>query len=46
MIYAHSSKWYERPLRCILGLHKFRPHPSPGWPWKVCTICDGEKEVR
>lgn len=45
MIYANDKKWYERPLRCILGLHKFRPHPG-GISWDVCDLCNGEVEVR
>lgn len=45
MIYPRDRKWYERPLRCVLGLHKFFPHPG-GINWKCCSVCDGEKEVR
>lgn len=45
MIYVHGSKWYERPLLCLLGRHDTRPHPSPGFPWEVCNRCDGEREV-
>lgn len=45
MMYPDDLKWWERPLRCILGLHRFRPHPG-GIPWKVCDVCHGEVGVR
>lgn len=45
MIRPRDLKWWDRPLRCLIGLHKFRPHPG-GIPFKVCTLCWGEKEVR
>lgn len=45
MMYPGDKKWWELPLRCLLGLHRFRPHPgtTPDWPWKVCVVCSGEK---
>lgn len=43
MIYPWDTKWYERPLRCIFGLHKFIPHPG-GIDWDCCQVCGGEKE--
>ncbi len=42
---THLTNWWQRPLACLLGLHRFRPHPG-GIRWKVCTVCDGEKETR
>lgn len=43
MIYPRDLPWYERPLRCVFGLHKFQPHPGIHF-WKVCSVCNGEKE--
>jgi hypothetical protein len=44
MIYVHSSKWWQRPLACLLGFHSTRPHPG-GISWEVCRVCDGERAV-
>lgn len=44
MIYPSNNFW-QRPLACLLGFHKFRPHPG-GINWKVCDTCHGEKEIR
>jgi hypothetical protein len=41
----HLLNFWQRPLRCVFGFHKFRPHPG-GISWKVCDACYGEKEVR
>jgi hypothetical protein len=43
VIYAEKPHWTELPLRCLFGLHKFKPHPGIHF-WKVCSVCNGEKE--
>lgn len=35
---------WERPFLCLLGFHKFRPHPGMWW-WQYCTRCQGEKVI-
>jgi hypothetical protein len=44
MIYQFKSKWWQRPLSCLLGFHAFYAHPStPMGQWRVCNACHGEK---
>jgi hypothetical protein len=40
----HPNKWWNRPLRCILGLHIMRIHPGHWW-WQYCTRCGGERNL-
>ena len=35
-------KWFERPARCLVGLHAWKQHP--GIPWfKYCSLCQREE---
>jgi hypothetical protein len=36
--------WPCRPLRCLLGLHLWRLHPS-GFGWWYCRMCGAEKQT-
>jgi len=45
----HAQRWCARPLRCVLGLHRWRPHPSSRvgtQVWRYCDACGTEQRVR
>ena len=45
MIYPDDgTKWWQRPLPCVFGFHKFRTHPGMWW-WQYCTRCMGERNT-